>query len=114
MDIWDSAVGLRQQIEHEHPAKKKLKTKLLNAPRYVPGWPFHQDRSMNTVQEEIHQYAKKNAERLAEHPNDLARILLEDNIPKRLKRKHPLQLCLLRNMYSTQLKLLSVVLLRWK
>ena len=90
IQLWGTAS--HSNIEILQRFQNKILKQITNLPRYVPNWLLHQDLQMSTIKEEAKSFSKKYQQRIKNHPNELAVLLLEDSTTRRLKRLNPLDL----------------------
>lgn len=90
IQLWGTAS--HSNIEILQRFQNKALRMITNAPWFVPNELLHRDLRIPTVKEEIVRHTKSYKERIEQHPNSLARPLM-DNLPvnqsRRLKRKIP-------------------------
>ena len=87
VQLWGCASNSNIEIL-QHFQNKTLK-QILNFPRYVSNWVIHQDLNIPFIKDEILTFSIKYKNRIQNHPNELARDLLQNNTHRRLKRVYP-------------------------
>lgn len=90
IQLWGSACA-SNIIKLQRVQSRILRT-MVNAPWYVRNTNLHRDLHIETVADTIQQYSRKYQLKLEQHPNALAREILERPRYRRLKKKDPLDL----------------------
>jgi hypothetical protein len=88
--LWGTACG--SNIEILQSFQSKVLRTLVNAPRYIPNSLLHTALQMSTVRDEIMKFSTNYRAKLFIHPNELSSILLDEQVPGRLKRFRPTDL----------------------
>lgn len=88
IQLWGTAS--QSNIEIIQRYQNKMLRIITDAPWFVPNEVLHRDLNMNTVIQEIAKHAKSYKDRLTNHPNILAKSLMDERLEaRRLKRKIP-------------------------
>lgn len=85
VELWGTAAN--SNIEIIQRFQSKILRMILNIPWYITNNAVHRDAEVTYVKEEITYRIKKYKDRLREHPNHLARNLMQMCAVRRLKRK---------------------------
>lgn len=88
IQLWGTAS--HSNIEILQRFQNKMLRMITNAPWYVTNEQLHHDLQVNTVKQEILHHTKSYKKRITNHPNPLAKVLMEETqTNRRLKRKTP-------------------------
>lgn len=91
IQLW--ACAKNKNIEIIQVFQNKVLRGIVNAPWYFRNSDLHRDLGVPKVADEIKKYALRHKQRLQQHINQEVKDLLNvHNLPRRLKRKRPLQL----------------------
>lgn len=90
LQLWGSASDSNINIIQRQ--QNKILRTIARVPWYITNNEVHEHLEIRTTKEEIRSLAAKYKERLAHHPNELARQLTIDHYAKRLKRHNILEL----------------------
>jgi len=90
LELWGCAS--KSNIAIIQRFQSKLLRATVNAPWYITNAMIHSDLGILTVQDVIHDRSNKHRAKLQSRPNPLLQSLSRDNIPRRLKRRWPIDL----------------------
>jgi len=72
--------------------QNKVIRAIVNVPWYISNKVIHADLKVPTIRLEITEFNVKSRDKITTHPNELASTLLEEEVPRRLKRFKPTNL----------------------
>ena len=91
VQLWGCAKASNKQLIQTF--QNKVLRKIVDAPWYIRNADIHKDLNIPTINEEISNYALKHYQRLESHLNPTARQLSYEDVPRRLRRTKPCDLC---------------------
>lgn len=87
IEIWGTAA--KSHITKLEALQSIILRTIVNAPWYVRNEQIRKDLKINSVEEEINRLCSRYESRLENHPSQSAKKLYSENLPRRLRRKHP-------------------------
>ncbi|CAK9829625.1 Probable RNA-directed DNA polymerase from transposon X-element [Anthophora retusa] len=87
IEIWGTAA--KSHISKLEALQSIILRTIVNAPWYMRNDQLRKDLKINSVEEEIIRLSNRYKSRLENHPSEPAKKLYSENLPRRLRRKHP-------------------------